>query len=40
MKKNNIKKEVRKICINCIINVIECAILSLSFTWFMLDVLK
>lgn len=40
MKKNNIKKEIRKICINCMINIIGCAFLSLSFVWFMLDVLK
>lgn len=40
MKKNNIKKEVRKICINCMINLIGCLTVSLSFAWFMLDVLK
>lgn len=40
MKKNNIKKEVRKICINCIINLIGCLIVSLSFALFMLEVLK
>lgn len=40
MKKNNIKKEVKKIYFNCILNLIGCAIVSLSFAVFILDVLK
>lgn len=40
MKKNNIKKEVKKICINCIINAIGCVIIATSFAMLILDVLK
>ena len=40
MKKNNIKKEVRKICVNCIINTIGCVITATGFAMLILDVLK